>query len=423
MIRAAALLSASVAALSLAACNQNGTGQNGAYVAASSAAPAPLSSQPLPPSNTYQRIANTPPPPLPVYDQPPIPGPGYIWTPGYWDWSDDADDYYWVPGTWVEPPEPGYLWTPGYWRFYDDRYLYSDGYWGPDVGFYGGVDYGYGYGGNGYDGGRWQGDQFYYNSQVNNFGGRHIATVFSQGVSNNGSRVSFNGGPAGLRVAPVQAEIAAAQTHHIAPTHVQVAAVQAARAEPRLRASANGGAPPIAATSRPAQFHNPADVTAARSAPGYTPPARQGPAGFAPSGGPTGVAPVGGPAGPLSGRRQHETQPLSPVVGGPGGAVGRPARIAHPLAAAGAPAALVHPPGPTFGAPPTHVAPTREAHVRAAAPSQAGPPVHAAGPIVSGPPIHAGPPVHAAAVHAAPVVVPHPAADALSAAPPGKDKH
>ena len=24
------------------------------------------------------------PPPLPVYDQPAIPGPGYIWEPGYW---------------------------------------------------------------------------------------------------------------------------------------------------------------------------------------------------------------------------------------------------------------------------------------------------------------------------------------------------
>jgi hypothetical protein len=30
------------------------------------------------------------PPPLPVYDQPPIPAPGYIWTPGYWAWNDDT---------------------------------------------------------------------------------------------------------------------------------------------------------------------------------------------------------------------------------------------------------------------------------------------------------------------------------------------
>ncbi len=58
---------------------------------------------------------NTPPPELPVYDQPPIPDEGYLWTPGYWAWSDDIQDYYWVPGTWVLAPQPGYLWTPGYW--------------------------------------------------------------------------------------------------------------------------------------------------------------------------------------------------------------------------------------------------------------------------------------------------------------------
>ena len=41
------------------------------------------------------------PPPIPVYVQPVIPGPGYIWVPGYWAWDDDGEDYYWVPGTWV----------------------------------------------------------------------------------------------------------------------------------------------------------------------------------------------------------------------------------------------------------------------------------------------------------------------------------
>ena len=43
----------------------------------------------------------TPPPALPVYDQPVCPGDGYVWTPGYWAWTDDSNDYYWVPGTWV----------------------------------------------------------------------------------------------------------------------------------------------------------------------------------------------------------------------------------------------------------------------------------------------------------------------------------
>ena len=36
------------------------------------------------------------PPPIPVYAQPPIPAPGYLWTPGYWAYG---DGYYWVPGT------------------------------------------------------------------------------------------------------------------------------------------------------------------------------------------------------------------------------------------------------------------------------------------------------------------------------------
>jgi hypothetical protein len=65
----------------------------------------------------YAIQAEEPPPPMPVYDQPPIPEPGYLWTPGYW--SHNGEDYYWVPGTWVEPPQPGLLWTPGYWGFVD----------------------------------------------------------------------------------------------------------------------------------------------------------------------------------------------------------------------------------------------------------------------------------------------------------------
>ena len=88
-------------------------------------------------------IADEEPPPLPEYEQPPLPAPGYLWTPGYWAWNND--DYYWVPGTWVEPPEQGLLWTPGYWAYADGVYAFNRGYWGPHVGFYGGVSYGYGY--------------------------------------------------------------------------------------------------------------------------------------------------------------------------------------------------------------------------------------------------------------------------------------
>src|SRR6185369_862596 len=94
------------------------------------------------------------PPLLPIYDQPPIPGPGYIWTPGYWAY-DDIYGYYWVPGTWVRAPYVGALWTPGYWGWDGNAYAYFPGYWSDTVGYYGGIDYRYGYFGTSYYGGYW----------------------------------------------------------------------------------------------------------------------------------------------------------------------------------------------------------------------------------------------------------------------------
>src|SRR5579871_1433889 len=102
------------------------------------------------------------PPPLPVYEQPVLVEEGAIWAPGYWDYGQDG--YYWVPGTWVEPPEIGLLWTPGYWAFHDGGFFFTDGYWGPEVGFYGGINYGFGYTGAGYFGGRWENGVFAYNT-------------------------------------------------------------------------------------------------------------------------------------------------------------------------------------------------------------------------------------------------------------------
>ncbi len=68
------------------------------------------------------------PPALPVYVQPPLPAPGYMWTPGYWAYGDAG--YYWVPGVWVMPPRAGFLWTPGYWGFAGGFYGWHGGYWG-----------------------------------------------------------------------------------------------------------------------------------------------------------------------------------------------------------------------------------------------------------------------------------------------------
>jgi len=116
------------------------------------------------------------PPVLPVYTQPICPGEGYIWTPGYWSYSDDGG-YFWVPGTWVEAPEVGLLWTPGYWGWGNGAYIWNEGYWGPQVGFYGGIDYGFGYIGTGYAGGYWQGGSFFYNTRVSNVSGAGFHNV------------------------------------------------------------------------------------------------------------------------------------------------------------------------------------------------------------------------------------------------------
>jgi hypothetical protein len=194
------------------------------------------------------------PPVLPVYDQPPLPGPGYMWTPGYWAWDDG--DYYWVPGTWVEPPAVGLLWTPGYWGWRDGIYVWNAGYWGPHIGFYGGVNYGFGYVGVGYAGGFWRGGVFSYNSTVNNFGGVHITNVYNKTVvvNNVNNHVSFNGGTGGLTARPNQQELAAVNERHVPPTNAQTQHQQQASTNKGLRASVNGGHPVVAATTHAGHF-------------------------------------------------------------------------------------------------------------------------------------------------------------------------
>jgi len=194
------------------------------------------------------------PPELPVYEQPICPGEGYLWTPGYWAW--DGDDYYWVPGTWVLAPQPGFLWTPGYWAWGGRGYYFHEGYWGPVVGFYGGINYGFGYFGRGYEGGRWEHNHFYYNRTVNNVNVTVIHNTYNTTVVNNygRSRVSYNGGHGGLNEHATSSEDAAYRGRHIGPVADQRHHMDEARGNPQLRASSNHGRPPIAATEKPGSF-------------------------------------------------------------------------------------------------------------------------------------------------------------------------
>src|SRR5579863_3858434 len=147
--------------------------------------PALAVGNPCPPGAVASVGAPYAPPPLRREVQPPMPAYGYIWTPGYWDWSPVAYDYYWVPGVWDLPPTIGLLWTPPWWGWVGGVYVFTPGFWGPTVGFYGGIDYGFGYGGFGYDGGYWQGRTLWYNRSVNNLGGLHVNATYNRAVSVN----------------------------------------------------------------------------------------------------------------------------------------------------------------------------------------------------------------------------------------------
>lgn len=209
------------------------------------------------------------PPPIPVYAQPLCPGPGYIWVPGYWAWGPYG--FYWVPGTWVLAPFVGALWTPGYWGWDRTVYVWHPGYWGRHVGFYGGIDYGFGYFGHGYTGGYWNGGTFYYNAAVNRVDTRVVRNVYRRNVAYTatGPRVSYNGGRGGITARPTPSELVAAREAHRSATPMQLQHQRLARDDRALRAAVNHGSPTIAATRRPAQFER----SAAREAAPGRPPA------------------------------------------------------------------------------------------------------------------------------------------------------
>ena len=177
------------------------------------------------------------PPPLPVLAVQPIaPGPGYIWTPGYWAYGPDG--YYWVPGTWVLAPGRHALdarllgmgrrrATPGT-RAIGARTSASTA----------ACNYGFGYGGVGFVGGRWDHGVFAYNTAVShvNVTVVHNTYVDRTVVVNdrNVTRVSFNGGEGGVHAAS-QSQTSAwpMNEHHHPPMAAQLQHEHAASTESR----------------------------------------------------------------------------------------------------------------------------------------------------------------------------------------------
>ncbi len=220
-----------------------------------------------------EATAPQPPPPLPDYDQPPCPGPGYMWTPGYWYYGPAG--YYWVPGAWVAAPYAGALWTPGYWAFVNTRYLFFPGYWGRYVGFYGGINYGFGFTGFGYHGGFWRNNQFVYNRTVNNINVTVVHNYYNYRVPGGGaSRVSFNGGRGGVQMRPRAGELAALRQPRMRSMNTQLQLRQQAGTNRAQFANVNRGRPSQTAWSRP--------VAAERGARPTTMPVRNLPAASQP---------------------------------------------------------------------------------------------------------------------------------------------
>jgi len=239
------------------------------------AAPAPVAM-----ADPNAVVADTAPPALPVEVQPPPPAPDLFWTPGYWHFG--LNGFYWVPGAWVPAPHPGLLWTPGYWGWTNGRYYFHEGYWGPHIGYYGGVNYGFGFGGVGFAGGEWRGGHFFYNTAVihidvndRRFGG----FVFedhervNRGIVVNPGHVAFAGGPGGIHHDPTPDESRAMKESHMPPSPVQKQHVEAAKADKTSYAKANGGHPAAAAKPQIQEKHAPEPMSAPKAEPKAMPKA------------------------------------------------------------------------------------------------------------------------------------------------------
>jgi hypothetical protein len=157
----------------------------------------------------------------------------------------------------------GVLWTPGYWGWGNGVYLWHAGYWGPHIGFYGGVNYGFGYFGAGYEGGYWRDRHFYYNRTVNNVTITNVH-IYNKAVINNltVNRISYNGGRGGINSRPTREQEMWGREHHFEATNMQRDHERGAGRNREFLASENHGRPGVATTSRPGEFHGPRIVPA-----------------------------------------------------------------------------------------------------------------------------------------------------------------
>jgi hypothetical protein len=158
----------------------------------------------------------------------------------------------------VLPPAVGLVWTPDYWGYEGQRFIWHAGYWGPHVGYYGGINYGFGYFGSGYEGGYWKDGVFFYNTAVTKVDTAVITNTYNKQVVSTATvnNVSFNG-HGGITAQPTAQEVAWSRDRHIQPTALQVKHQRTAKANRALFAAVNHGTPTVAATAKPGVFKGP----------------------------------------------------------------------------------------------------------------------------------------------------------------------
>src|SRR5215469_490424 len=77
-------------------------------------------------------VRRPPPPPRSTAVIGRAPGPGFVWTPGFYRWGSmrgGRRGYAWVPGTWRRPPRPGAVWVPPVWRSAPGGWTFVAGRW------------------------------------------------------------------------------------------------------------------------------------------------------------------------------------------------------------------------------------------------------------------------------------------------------
>jgi hypothetical protein len=80
---------------------------------------------PGPPVVYYGAEIDVAPPPPRVVEFPP-PRVGFIWAPGYWEWS--GREHVWAEGHW-ERERPGYHWAAARWEQHNARWRLVKGHW------------------------------------------------------------------------------------------------------------------------------------------------------------------------------------------------------------------------------------------------------------------------------------------------------